>query len=98
MLEDRQESIKKKPNDNLQYHLFVKEFNDLIQAYHSEYDLVAGYSAKFSLHDRCRILNDIKGFPKYLETTVTDFLHPREVGQDAKKMFKHLKKNWDIIY
>ena len=30
VLEDRQESIKKKPNDNLQYHLFVKEFNDLI--------------------------------------------------------------------
>ena len=83
MLEDRQESIKKKPNDHLQFHLFANEFNELVKQYDEEYDSIAGYSAKFSLHDRCRILNDIKGFPDYISSVVTDLLEPREVGLEA---------------
>ena len=83
MLEDRQESIKKKPNDILQFRLFANEFNELVKEYDEEYDSIAGYSAKFSLHDRCRILNDIKGFPDYISSVVTDLLEPREIGLEA---------------
>ena len=96
--EDRAESIKKRPNDSLQYKLYINQFNELVKDYRAEYEVVAKYFCEFSLHDRCRILRDIQGFPEYIEATVTDFLCPREISAETQLMFGHMRTNWKIIH
>ena len=98
ILEDRAESVKKRPNDSLQYKLYINQFNELVKDYRAEYEVVAKYFSEFSLHDRCRILRDIQGFPEYIEATVTDFLCPREISAETQLMFGHMRTNWSIIH
>ena len=66
MSEDPEEANKWLPTDDLQLKLMRNVFDWLMKAYDEEYDFVCSYFKDFGLHDRVRILKDIKSFPDYV--------------------------------
>ena len=73
-------------------------FDCLMEKYDEEYEFVCSYFKDFGLHDRVRILKDIKSFPEYVHKVVMSQLHPREISDDAIQMICEMQMRWKFIH